>query len=98
VGAARDGGDEEDAVAFFEGAGFAAEEAYVFFVEIYVEELTDLAGLVADVLREVGEASGQFMESRPDSGAGTVDLRGAVGKATEGRRDFDCYAHFYSSP
>ena len=56
MGAAGDGGDEEDAVAFLEGAGLAAEEANVFFVEIDVEELADLAGLVADVLGEVGVA------------------------------------------
>src|SRR5580698_2370175 len=93
VGAAGDGGHEEDAVALFEGAGFAAEEADVFFVEVDVEELADLAGLVADVFGEVGEASGQLGQGGCDGGAVTVDFGGAVGKAAERCGDFDCYAH-----
>ena len=48
-GPAGDGGDEEDSVTFFQSAGFAAQEADVFFVEINVEKLADLAGVVADV-------------------------------------------------
>ena len=36
AGASGNGRDEEDAVAFLETAGFAAEEADVFFVEIDV--------------------------------------------------------------
>src|ERR1700689_3944419 len=96
VGAASDGGDEEDAVAFFEGAGLAADEADVFFVEIDIEELADLAGIVADVLGEVGEAGDQRGEGGRHGGAGTVDLRCSVGEAAEGCGDFDCYAHHFS--
>src|SRR5256885_15903769 len=51
-----DGRDEEEAVAFFERAGFAAEEADVFFIEVDIEELADLPLIVADVAPEVGEA------------------------------------------
>src|SRR5580698_2764056 len=93
VGTAGDGGDEEDAVAFFEGAGFAAEEADVFFVEVDVEELADLAGLVADVFRKVGEASGQLGQGGCDGGAVTVDLGGTVGETAERCGNFDGHAH-----
>src|ERR1700735_510919 len=96
MGAAGDRGDEEDAVAFFQRARLAAEEADVFFVEVDVEELADLAGLVADVLGEVREASGQLGEGCRYGGAGTVDFWGAVGEAAECGGNFDCYAHHFS--
>src|SRR6266403_1099338 len=86
---AGDGGDEEDAVAFLEGAGFAAEEADVFFVEVHVEELADLALVVADVAPESGEARGECVEGFGDGGCATVYLRRAVGEAAEGGGDFD---------
>src|SRR3989442_12959977 len=56
--AAGDRGDEHHAVAVAEGAGFAAEEANVFFVEGDIEELANLALVVADVAGEGGEAGG----------------------------------------
>src|SRR5580698_9079719 len=97
VGTAGDGGDQEDTVAFFEGAGFAAQEADVFFVEVDVEELADLAGLVADMFAQVGEAGGEFVQRGGDGGSGGVDLGCAVGEAAECGGDFDCYAHHFSS-
>src|SRR5580698_5037879 len=93
VGAAGDGGHEEDAVALFEGAGFAAEEADVFFVEVDVEELADLAGLVADVFGEVGELGRQLGQRGGDRRSVTVHLWRAVSEAAERGGDFDCYAH-----
>jgi hypothetical protein len=45
-GPAGNGGDKENAIAFLEAAGFAAEETNVFFVEIDVEELSNLALIV----------------------------------------------------
>src|SRR5258708_1374480 len=48
--------DEQNTIALLEGARFAAEKANVFFIEVHVEELADLALIVADVAREVGKA------------------------------------------
>src|SRR5262249_48219986 len=53
---AGDRGDQEDAVAFLQAAGLAAQEANVFLVEVDVEELADLTGVVADVARKIGES------------------------------------------
>src|SRR6267143_4788742 len=69
---AGNGGDEENAIAFLEAAGFAAEEANVFFVEIDVEELANLALIVAHVAREIGEPRGEFVESLGDGRGTTV--------------------------
>jgi hypothetical protein len=91
--AAGNRGDEEDAIAFFEGAGFAAKEADVFFVEINVEELPDLAAFVADVAGEVGEASGESLKGFGDGCGTTVDLWRAVGETAEGGGDFDGDGH-----
>src|ERR1700759_928189 len=95
-GSAGDGGDQEDAVPFLECAGFAAEEADVFLIEVDVEELADLAGLVADVLGEVGVARREFGEGGGDGRSGTVDLWRAVGEETGCGRGFDRYAHQFS--
>ena len=92
--AAGDGGDEEDAVAFFKRAGFAAEEADVFLVEVDVEELTDLALVVADVAREVGLAGRKFIQRVGDRGCATVHLWGTFGEAAEGCWNFDGHGHF----
>src|SRR5260370_34892022 len=56
LAAAGDGRNKGDAIAFFEGAGLAAKEADVFFVEIYVEEPANLALILAEVARKIGEA------------------------------------------
>src|SRR5438034_10933958 len=93
LASASDGGDKEDAVAFLERAGFAAEEADVFFVEVDVEELADLALVVADVAPEIGEARGEFVEGFGDGGCATVYFRRAVGEAAEGGGDFDGHWH-----
>jgi hypothetical protein len=89
-----DGRDQEDAIAFLEGAGFATEEADVFFVEINVEELADLALVVADVAAEIGEARSEFVEGVGDGGGATVYFGRAVGEAAEGSGDFDRDGHF----
>src|SRR6266849_2050073 len=89
--------DEQNAIALLEGARFAAEEADVFFVEVDVEELANLALIVADVARESGEARGKLVEGVGDRGRATVHFRRAAGKATECRWDFDGYRHFLFS-
>jgi len=94
LAAAGDGGNQENSIAFLQGAGFAAEEADVFFVEIHVEELADLALIVANVTREVRETGSEFVESVGDGSRATVYLWGAVGEATERCRDFDGHGHF----
>jgi hypothetical protein len=91
--AAGDGGDEEDAVAFFDGAGFAAKEANVFFVEIDVEELADLAAVIADVAREIREARSELRENFGDGGGATIDFWRAVSEAAERGGDFYCDWH-----
>src|SRR6266852_582372 len=98
LAAAGDGGDEKDAVAFLEGAGLAAEEADVFFVEVNVEELADLALIVADVAPEIGEARGKLVEGIGDCGRATVHFRRAVGEAAEGCGDFDGDCHLLKAP
>src|SRR6266850_1616215 len=86
-------GDEQNTIAFLEGAGFAAEEADVFFIEIDVEELADLALIVADVAAEIGEAGSQLVKGVGDGGRATVYSRRTAGEATEGRGDF--YRHWH---
>src|SRR5258706_8789894 len=76
-------GNQEDTIAFFESAGFAAEEADVFLVEVDVEELADLALIVANVAAEIGEAGSKLVEGIGDSGRATVHFRRAVGEAAE---------------
>ena len=93
LASASDGGDKEDAVAFLEGAGFAAEEADVFFVEVDVEELADLALVVADVAPEIGEAGGELIEGFGDGGRATIHFRRAVRETTECGWDFDRHCH-----
>src|SRR5258708_6286154 len=92
--AASDGGNEEDAITFLESAGFASEEADVFFVEIDVEELADLALVVADVARESGIARRKFIQRVGDRGCATVHLWGDFGEAAEGCWNFDGHGHF----
>jgi hypothetical protein len=72
LGSAGDGRDKENAIAFLEAAGFAAEEADVFLVKINVEELANLALIVADVARKIGEPRGEFVQSLGDGGGTTV--------------------------
>src|SRR6266851_3734082 len=86
--------NQQNAVTFLEGAGFAAEEADVFFVEVDVEELADLALVVADVTAEIGEARGEFVEGFGDGGGATVYFWRAVGEAAEGGGDFDGHWHW----
>src|SRR5437879_3265677 len=93
LAAPGDGGDQKDAIAFLQGAGFAAEEADVFFVEVDVEELADLALVVADVAAELGEAGSKLVEGVGDGGRATVHFRRTVGEAAEGRGNFDGYGH-----
>src|SRR5260370_26918187 len=86
--------NQQNAVTFLEGAGFAAEEADVFFVEVDVEELADLALIVADVAAEIGEARGEFVEGFGYCGRARVHFWCAVSEAAEGRWDFDSDGHF----
>src|SRR5467141_2200299 len=97
LASAGDGGDEEDAVAFLESAGFAAQEADVFFIEVDVEELADLALVVADMAAEIGEAGGELVEGFGDGRRATVYFWRAAGEAAEGCWDFDGHWHFYFS-
>src|SRR6202035_4848230 len=98
LASASDGGDEEDAVAFLEGAGFAAEEADVFFVEVDVEELADLALVVADVAPEIGEARSELVAGFGDGSRFSVYFRRAVGEAPECGGDFDGDGHLFKAP
>src|SRR6266576_3914108 len=82
-------GNQQNAIAFLEGAGFAAEEADVFFVEINVEELADLALIVADVAPEIGEAGSELIEGFGDGGRAAIHFRRAVRETTECGWDFD---------
>src|SRR5258708_16029142 len=91
---AGNGGNEEDAVALLERAGFAAEEADVFFVEVNVEELADLALIVAYVAREIGKAGRKLVQRFGNRGRATVNFRRAVGDPAEDRGAFDCNKHF----
>src|SRR5882724_371137 len=97
LGSSGNGGDKENAIAFLEAAGFAAEEANVFFVEIDVQELANLALIVAHVARKIGEPRGEFVQSLGDRGGATVYFWRAAGKATERCRDFDDHRHFQFS-
>src|SRR6266478_2934476 len=97
LGSAGNGRDEENAITFLEAAGFAPEEANVFFVEIDVEELANLALIVAHVAREIGEPRGEFVQSLGDGGGATVYFWRAASKATERCRNFDDYRHFQFS-
>src|SRR5882672_10770721 len=97
VGAASDGGDEKNAIAFLEAAGFAAEKANVFLVEIDVEELANLTLIVAHVSRKIGEPRGKFVQSLGDGGGATVYFWRAVGETAKRCRDFDDYWHFQFS-
>jgi hypothetical protein len=91
--AASDGRDQQDAVAILDGTGFAPEETDVFVIEIYVEELANLALVVADVAAEIGKFSGQLIQGFGNGDGATIDFRLAAGKAPEGRWDFDDYWH-----
>jgi len=91
---ARNRRDEENAIAFLESAGFPAQEADVFLVEIDIEELADLALVVADVAAESREAGSKLAEGFRDGGGTTVHPRRALGEAAERRRDFDRNEHF----
>src|SRR5216684_5463296 len=86
--------NQQDPIAFLERAGFAAEEADVFFVEVDVEELADLALIVADVAREIGEARSELVESFGDRGGATVHFGCAIGEAAESGGDFDGHWHW----
>src|SRR5260370_1829437 len=99
LASARNRRDEENAIAFLEGAGFPAQEADVFLVEINIEELADLALVVADVPAESREAGSKLVEGFRDGGGATVHPRRALGEAAKGGRDFDRNGHFeFSSP
>src|SRR6266481_2010913 len=97
LAAASDGGNQKHPIAFLERAGFAAEEANVFLIEIDVEELADLALIVTDVAREIGIAGRKFIQCVGDRGCATVYFWDAFGEAAEGGWDFDGYGHFYIS-
>src|SRR5216684_8376257 len=86
--------DQHNAIALFEGAGFATKEADVFFVEVNIEELADLALIVADVARESGEAGSKLVESFGNRGSTTVHSGRAFGEAAEGGGNFDSDGHF----
>jgi len=86
--------DEENAIAFLESAGFPAQKADVFLVEIDIEELADLALVVADVPAESREAGSKLVEGFRNGGGTTVHPRRALGEAAKGGRNFDRNGHF----
>src|SRR5260370_30952333 len=81
---AGNGGNEEDAVALLERAGFAAEEADVFFVEVNVEGLADLALIDAYVARGIGKAGRKLVQRFGTRGSAAVKFWRAAGAAAEG--------------
>src|ERR1700741_2807561 len=87
-------GHQKNAIAFLKRAGFTAEEADIFFVEVNIEELADLALIVADVAREIGEARSKLVESFGDSRGATVHSGRAICEAAEGGGNFDGDGHF----
>src|SRR2546426_10684409 len=87
--AAGDRGDEHHAVAVAEGAGFAAEEANVFFVEVDIEELANLALVVADVAGKRGGGGGGGGLGVGNCGRATDHTRRTVGVAAERRGGVD---------
>src|ERR1700757_3143618 len=91
--AAGDGRNEEHAVAVFQRGRFAVEKADVLFVEIDVEELADLALLVAHVARERREFRGQVVQRFGDGGCSAIHFGRAFGETAEGCGDFyrDCH-------
>src|SRR5713101_6595964 len=91
---ARNRRDEENAIAFLEGAGFPAEEADVFLVEIDIEELADLALVVANMAAESREAGSELVEGFRDGGGATVHSRRTLGEAAERSGNFDRNGHF----
>jgi hypothetical protein len=95
--AARNGRNQQDAVAVLDGTGFAPEEADVFVVEIYVQELANLSLIVAHVAAEVGKFGGQLIQGFGNRYGTTIDFGLATGKSSEGRWDFDDYWHICCS-
>src|SRR5713101_4517142 len=89
--------NQEHAIAFFERAGFAAEETDVLIVEIDVEELAKLAAVVADVASDGREASREFVQGVGDCAGARVNFLRTVGEATEGSGDFDGDGHLRCS-
>jgi hypothetical protein len=84
-------------VTVLDGTRFAAEKADVFVVEIHIEELPNLALIVAYVAAQIGEFGGKFVEGLRNSDGATVNFGLAVGETPESGGDFDNYGHFHCS-
>src|SRR5580704_16983801 len=93
--APSDGRDQENAVAFFQRAAFAAKKAYVLLIEIDVEELANLSLFIANMAREIRKAGGQVVQRLGDGCGTTVDLWRAVRKAAERRWNFNGDWHVF---
>jgi hypothetical protein len=89
LAATGDGRYQQNTIPFLQDAGFAAEEAYVFFVEVDVQELADLALVVADVPRKIRVARGELVQSFGNRAGTTVYFWSAVREAAKGCWDFD---------
>src|SRR5260370_34881373 len=88
LAAASNRRDEQNAVAFFEGAGFAAKEADVFFIEVHVKELADLALILAYVAGRSREGGRSLVKGLAHRARATGHFWGPLGGAAEGRRNF----------
>src|SRR5260370_12815658 len=75
--------NQEHAIAFFERAGFAAEETDVLIVEIDVEELANLAAAGADVPRDGPAASRELLQALRDCSDARFNVLSPLGGATE---------------
>src|SRR6266568_2886234 len=89
---ARNRRDEENAIAFLESAGFPAQEADVFLVEIDIKELADLPLVVANMAAESREAGSKLVEgfrpsfaSRSPSKASRRGARSSVAENSAAR-------------
>jgi hypothetical protein len=91
--ASGNGGNERDAVAVADRAGFAAEEANVLFVEVDVQELADLALLIAKVTRDFGEVRCKLVEDGGESAGRTLQGRRSRRETAKGRGDINDDGH-----
>src|SRR5215471_13140157 len=95
---AGDGGNEKNAVALPKRTCLAAQEPYVLFIEINVEELADLPALIADVPRQGREPLCERVQRFSDGSGTTIHFRRTVREASESSWNFNCNWHLFFAP
>src|SRR4051812_17051306 len=86
-GSTGNGRDQREGVGIGGRGGVFAEVAYVLVVEIDVDEATQFALIVVDLLAQVGKLGGQRGEHFAHGGAGGGDGILLRGELTQRRRD-----------